>query len=176
MQLTKTPLAGAYLVEPAPIEDSRGFFAYGFRADVFAQHGLIPTIAQVNLSYTRDRGTLRGLHFQAPPHEEAKTVRCVRGRVYDVIVDLRPDSPTRCRWYATELTADNRHALYVPPGFAHGFQTLTDDTEVLYLVSAYYTPSHSRGVRWDDPAFGIQWPLPPVKMHERDRTYADFRP
>jgi dTDP-4-dehydrorhamnose 3,5-epimerase len=175
MQLTETSLAGAYVIEPALIEDDRGFFAYGFRADEFARRGLNPAIAQINLSYTRHRGTLRGMHFQVAPHEEAKTVRCVRGAAYDVIVDLRPGSATRCRWFATELTADNRRALYVPPGFAHGFQTLTDDAEVLYLVSEYYTPSHSRGVRWNDPAFGIEWPLEPVRMHERDRMYQDFR-
>lgn len=174
MHLIETPLAGAFVIEPAPVEDDRGFFAYGFRADEFARRGLIPTISQVNLSYSRSRGTLRGLHFQVAPHEEAKTIRCVRGVAYDVIVDLRPGSATRCRWFATELTADNRRALYVPPGFAHGFQTLTDDVEVLYLVSEYYTPSHYRGVRWDDPAFGIEWPLAPVKMHARDRSYPDF--
>jgi dTDP-4-dehydrorhamnose 3,5-epimerase len=174
MHLTETLLAGAYVIEPTFIEDDRGSFAYGFRADTFEQSGLIPAIAQVNLSLTRLRGTIRGMHFQVAPHEEAKTVRCVRGAVYDVIVDLRPASPTRCRWFATELTADNRRAIYVPPGFAHGFQSLTDDTEVLYLVSTYYTPSHYRGVRWNDSAFGVEWPLPPVKMHERDRTYPDF--
>jgi dTDP-4-dehydrorhamnose 3,5-epimerase len=176
MHLTETPLAGAYVIEPALIEDDRGFFAYGFHADEFASRGLIPTIAQINLSYTRHRGTLRGMHFQAAPHEEAKTVRCVRGAAYDVIVDLRPGSATRCRWFATELTADNRRALYVPPGFAHGFQTLTDDVELIYLVSAFYAPSHARGVRWDDPAFGIAWPLEPARMHARDRTYPDYRP
>ena len=174
MHLTETPLAGAYVIEPALIEDDRGFFACGFRADEFASQGLIPAIAQINLSYTRHRGTLRGMHFQLAPHEEAKTIRCVRGAAYDVIVDLRPGSATRCQWFATELTADNRRALYVPPGFAHGFQTLTNDVEVLYLVSEYYTPSHYRGVRWNDAAFGIAWPLEPVHMHERDRTYPDF--
>lgn len=176
MHLTATPLAGAFVIDPAPIEDDRGFFAYAFRADEFARRGLIPAISQVNISYSRHRGTLRGMHFQMAPHEEAKTIRCVRGAAYDVIVDLRPSSPTRCRWFATELTADNRRSLYVPPGFAHGFQTLSDDVEVLYLVSAYYRPSHSRGVRWNDPAFGIEWPLDPVKMHERDAGYPDFRP
>ena len=175
MQFIETPLAGAYVIEPVPVEDDRGLFVYGFRADEFAARGLIPAIAQVNVSFTRRRGTLRGMHFQISPHEEAKTVRCVRGAAYDVIVDLRAASPTQCRWFATELTEDNRRALYVPPGFAHGFQTLTDDAEVVYLVSAYYTPSHARGVRWDDPAFGIGWPLAPVHMHERDRTYPDFQ-
>jgi dTDP-4-dehydrorhamnose 3,5-epimerase len=176
MHLTETPLAGAYLIDPAPIADDRGFFAYAFRADEFAGRGLVGTISQINLSHTRERGTLRGLHFQVAPHEEAKTVRCIRGAAYDVIVDLRPESPTRCRWFAVELSADNHRAIYVPPGFAHGFQTLTDDVEVLYLVSAYFTPSHYRGVRWNDPAFRIEWPLPPVRMHERDRSYPDFRP
>ncbi len=174
MRLTETPLAGAFVIEPDPIEDDRGFFAYGFRADAFAERGLVPTISQLNISYSRHRGTLRGMHFQVAPHEEAKTVRCVRGMAYDVIVDLRPGSVTRGRWFAAELTADNRQALYVPPGFAHGFQTLTDDVELIYLVSAFYAPSHARGVRWDDPAFGIRWPLTPVRMHERDRSYADF--
>jgi dTDP-4-dehydrorhamnose 3,5-epimerase len=175
MRFTETPLAGAYLIDSTPVEDDRGFFAYGFRADEFTARGLIPAIAQVNVSFTRQRGTLRGLHFQIPPHEEAKTIRCVRGAAYDVIVDLRSDSTTRGRWFATELTAENRRAVYVPPGFAHGFQTLTDDVEVLYFVSAYYTPSHYRGVRWDDPALAITWPLAPTRMHERDRTYPDFR-
>ncbi len=174
MHLAHTPLGGAYLLDLAPIEDERGFFANAFRADEFAAHGLISTIAQVNLSYTRERGTLRGLHFQAAPHAEAKTVRCVRGAAYDVIVDLRAGSPTRTRWFAVELTAGNRRAVYVPPGFAHGFQALTDDVELIYLVSAFYAPTHARGVRWDDPAFGIDWPLTPVRMHERDRTYPDF--
>ncbi len=175
MQFIETPLAGAYVIEPSVIEDDRGLFAYGFRADEFARRGLIPTIAQINISHTRERGTLRGMHFQMPPHEEAKTIRCVRGAAYDVIIDLRAGSPTRARWFATELTATNRRALYVPPGFAHGFQTLTDDVEVQYLVSAYYMPSHAAGVRWDDPVFGITWPLAPTRIHERDRTYADFR-
>jgi dTDP-4-dehydrorhamnose 3,5-epimerase len=136
------------------------------------QNDLQPTIAQSNVSWNRKRGTLRGLHFQAAPHEETKVVRCTRGSVWDVAVDLREGSATRFRWYAVELSADNRRALYVPGGFAHGFQTLSDDTEVLYQMSEFYHPDLARGVRWDDPKLDIEWPLPDPIVSDRDRSYA----
>ncbi len=172
MKFLPTPLAGAYLIEPERLEDERGFFARSFCQDEFRKHGLKPAVAQCNLSWNRKRGTLRGLHYQAAPHEEAKVVRCTRGAVWDVIVDLREGSPTRLRWHALELNADNRLALYVPEGFAHGFQTLADDSEVLYQMSESYRPDLARGLRWDDPRLKIKWPLPDPILSERDRSYA----
>ncbi len=175
MVLTPTPLPGAFVLELAPIVDDRGFFGVGFSREVFASRGLNAHIEQVNLSYSATRGTLRGVHYQAAPYAEAKVVRCVRGAAFDVMVDLRPDSPTYCRWFGVELLADNRRAVYVPEGIAHGFQTLVDHTEVLYTVSAPYTASHYRGVRWDDPAFGIVWPDEANRtMHQRDAAYPYF--
>jgi dTDP-4-dehydrorhamnose 3,5-epimerase len=168
---TPTPLAGAYLVELDRREDERGFFARSFCQREFAEHGLNPRIAQCNVSFNAKRGTLRGMHYQAPPHEEAKVVRCTQGAVWDVIVDLRRDSPTFKRWHGVELTADNRRALYIAEGLAHGFQTFTDDAELLYLMSEFYYPDAARGVRWDDPAFGIEWPLPNPRISERDRNF-----
>ncbi len=172
MKFLPTPLAGAYVIELERLEDERGFFARSFCQEEFRKHGLRPAIAQCNVSWNRKRGTLRGLHFQAAPHEEAKVVRCTRGAVWDVIVDLREGSPTRLRWHAQELSAENRLAFYVPEGFAHGFQTLTDDTEVLYQMSEYYHPALARGLRWDDPKIRIRWPLPEPMLSERDRSYA----
>jgi len=177
MVLTPTPLPGVLVLELAPLVDERGFFAVAFSRHAFMANGLNPQVDQVNVSHNETRGTLRGMHYQLPPYAEAKTVRCIRGTAFDVVVDLRPDSPTYCQWYGVELTAENRRALYIPEGVAHGFQTLTDHTEVLYTVSAPYTPSHARGVRWDDPAFGIEWPSVPHRtLHDRDRTYPDFVP
>ena len=163
-------LSGAFLVDLERIEDDRGFFARAFCADEMAARGLATTFVQSNISYNRRRGTLRGLHYQAPPHEEAKLVRCIRGAIFDVIVDLRAGSPTLHRSHAVELSAANRRALYVPPGFAHGFQSLTDDAEVLYLMSAAYQPEAARGVRYDDPALAIAWPLPPTAISDKDRA------
>ncbi len=175
MLLTPTPLPGVLVIELAPLADERGFLAVGFSRTFFSQHGLNPHVEQVNVSYNHARGTLRGLHYQRTPYEEAKTVRCVRGAAFDAVVDLRPNSPSYCQWFGIELSANNRRALYVPEGVAHGFQTLTDDTEVLYTVSAPYTPSHSAGVRWDDPLFGIDWPEASHRtMHPRDRGYPAF--
>ena len=174
MIFTETTLAGAFVVELERREDDRGFFARAWCAREFAAHGLETQMAQCNLSYNKRRGTLRGLHYQAPPHEEAKLVRCIRGGVYAVAVDLRAASPTFARHVALELTADNRLALHVPGGCAFGFQTLVDDTEVFYQMSEYYSPEHGRGVRWDDPAFGIRWPVAEPIMLERDRSYPDF--
>jgi dTDP-4-dehydrorhamnose 3,5-epimerase len=172
LRFTPTPLAGAYVVELERLEDERGFFARSFCQDEFRRHGLKHAIAQCNVSWNRRRGTLRGLHFQAAPHEEAKVVRCTRGAVWDVIVDLREGSPTRLRWHAQELNADNRLAFYVPEGFAHGFQTLADDSEVLYQMSESYHPGLARGLLWDDPKLGIRWPLPDPILSPRDRSYA----
>jgi dTDP-4-dehydrorhamnose 3,5-epimerase len=167
-----TPLAGAYILELERLEDARGFFARSFCQEEFRKHGLRTTIAQCNVSWNRKRGTLRGLHFQAAPHEEAKVVRCTSGAIWDVIVDLRESSATRLRWHAVELSVENRRALYVPEGCAHGFQTLADDSEVLYQMSEFYHPDLARGVRWDDPRLGIKWPLLDPILSERDRSYA----
>lgn len=174
MRLMPTELKDAYIIEPELYEDNRGFFACVWSQNEFAEHGLVSRVVQMNLSYNRVAGTLRGMHFQYAPYAETKLVRCIRGAIYDVIIDLRPDSPTYKRWIAVKLTAANRLALYVPEGFAHGFQTLEDDTEVFYQVSQYYTPSAAGGVRYDDPAFGIVWPLPVTEMSERDKHWQPF--
>jgi dTDP-4-dehydrorhamnose 3,5-epimerase len=176
MIFTPTPLPGAYLVDPEPVDDARGFFARTWCAREFAAHGLDTHIAQCSISLTRHRGTLRGLHYQASPHEEVKVVRCTRGAIYDVIVDLRGDSPTLLRHFAVDLTAENRRMLYVPRRFAHGFQTLAEDTEVTYQMSEFYAPGSGRGLRWNDPTLGIHWPIPDPTMLERDRSYPDLRP
>jgi dTDP-4-dehydrorhamnose 3,5-epimerase len=176
VRFSATPLGGAYVVDLEPIEDERGSFARSWCPEEFGRHGLDTRVAACNVSVNRARGTLRGMHYQAAPHGEAKLVRCTAGAIHDVIVDLRPASPTYCRWFAVELTARNRSALYVPEGFAHGFQTLEPETEVLYMMSAAHVPEAARGVRWDDPAFGIEWPPGPRVMSERDRTYPDFVP
>jgi dTDP-4-dehydrorhamnose 3,5-epimerase len=155
-----TPLAlhGAFLIEPERHEDERGFFARTFYTEEFAAHGIKVPVVQCNVSYNRRRGTLRGLHYQRPPNEEAKLIRCTRGAIFDVIVDLRPDSPTFKRWAAFELSADNGKMIWAPDGFAHGFQTLVDDAEVFYQMSAAYAPRDAAGVRWDDPDLAIEWP------------------
>ncbi|MDQ3823218.1 MAG: dTDP-4-dehydrorhamnose 3,5-epimerase [Actinomycetota bacterium] len=172
-----TTLDGAYLVDLEPREDERGFFARAWAEEEFAAQGLSTEVVQANIAFNRRKGTLRGMHFQRAPHAEVKLVRCTRGALYDVIVDLRPSSPTHARWIGVELTADNRRMLYVPEGFAHGYQTLVDDTEAYYQVSAAYAPGAEGGVRWDDPAFGIEWPDPdPPVMSEKDRTWPDYRP
>ncbi len=174
MKFTETPLGGAYLVEPEPHRDERGFFARTWCRSEFESQGLNPNLAQCSVSFNSRRGTLRGLHYQAAPHEEAKLVRCVRGSIYDLIVDVRPGSPTFKRWFAAELSAANMRMLYVPEGFAHGFQTLEDDTEVFYQISEFYRPEASRGIRWDDPAFDFRWPAAERTMSERDRLFPDF--
>ena len=177
MVLTPTPLAGVLVIELAPMVDDRGFLAVSFSRQLFSEHGLNPHVEQVNLSYNAAHGTLRGMHYQRAPFEEAKTVRCVRGAAFDVAVDLRPGSRTYLKWFGVELSAENRRALYVPEGVAHGFQTLTQHTEVVYTVSAPYTPSHAAGVRWDDPVFSIDWPDAAHRtIHPRDRAYPDFVP
>jgi dTDP-4-dehydrorhamnose 3,5-epimerase len=175
MHFIETGLPGAYVVELSPIEDERGFFARTFDAKLFEEHGMNPVVAQANLSYNRRKGTLRGMHMQVEPAPESKFVRCLRGGIHDVIVDMRPDSPAYTRHFGVELTADNRRALFVPENFAHGFQTLEDETDVFYEVSQFYTPGTERGYRHDDPAFGIEWPLPVSTISEKDAGWAAFQ-
>jgi dTDP-4-dehydrorhamnose 3,5-epimerase len=171
MKFEATPLSGAFVVSLQRIEDERGSFARSYCAREFAAQGLEPLAAQCNLSSNVRRGTLRGMHYQAEPHQEAKLVRCTRGALWDVIVDLRPGSPTYRRWHGVELSAANALALYVPRGFAHGFQTLLDDTEVFYQMSEFHHAELARGLRWDDPAIGIRWPLPQPLLSPRDRAF-----
>ncbi len=176
MIFRETPIAGAVLIELEPQLDERGSFARTFSVDEFAAHGLETRVVQCNASTNPRAGTLRGMHFQLPPFAEAKLLRCARGSFYDVVVDLRPDSATYCEWYGVELSASNLRMLYVPVGLAHGFQTLEDDTHVLYQMSEDYSAEHARGVRWDDPAFGIAWPHAETRIiSERDAGFADFR-
>jgi dTDP-4-dehydrorhamnose 3,5-epimerase len=171
---TETGLPGAYVVGVKRIEDDRGFFARGWCRREFEEAGLNPNLVQVNLARSHRKGTLRGLHYQVAPHAEAKLARCTKGAIYDVLVDLRPDSPTFKRWFGIELTDDNHQMLYVPEGFAHGYQTLTDGAEMLYQTSQFYAAPSARGVRYDDPAFGIAWPLPVSVISDADRGWADF--
>jgi len=171
-----TPVAGAVVLDLERREDERGFFARSFCAREFAAHGLETRLVQCNLSWNRSRGIVRGLHWQDAPHAEAKLVRCIRGAIWDVVVDVRPGSPSYCRHFGLALDAENRRALYVPPGCAHGFQVLEDDTELLYQMSEYYAPEHQRGARWDDPTFAIAWPLADVIVNPRDAAFPDFRP
>jgi len=166
-----TALPGAFIVRMERFEDERGSFARSWCREEFLARGLNAELAQCNVSYNRLRGTLRGMHFQVAPYAEAKLVRCTRGAIYDVIVDLRPESPTFTRWVATELTQDDDRMLYIPEGFAHGFQTLRDDTEVFYQMSAPYAPDCARGVRWDDPRFSIEWPIGTMIISDKDRSY-----
>lgn len=174
MQFRPTPLSGAFVIELEPAVDVRGFFARTWCAREFAAHGIEMQVSQCNVSVNRARHTLRGMHYQAGTHAEAKVVSCTRGAVYDVILDLRPASPTFKRHFALELNDDNRRMLYIPPGLAHGFETLVDHTELHYVMSTFYEPSAARGVRWNDPAFAIPWPAPPQLMSDRDRGYPDF--
>ena len=171
MRFIETKLAGAYLIEPEPHEDARGFFARTFCAREFAAHGLATEFVQCSISMNRKRGTLRGLHYQLSPAEEVKLVRCTAGAVHDVIVDLRPASPTYRQHVGVELTAPNRRALYVPEMFAHGFQTLEDDSEVFYQISEFYAPEKSVGIRFDDPRLDIPWPLPITAISDKDRSW-----
>jgi dTDP-4-dehydrorhamnose 3,5-epimerase len=171
MRFLATKLRGVFVIEPDRIEDERGFFARTFCREEFAARGLCAEFVQCSIAFNRREGTLRGMHWQAAPHEEAKLVRCTRGAIYDVALDLRPGSPTLRQWVAAELSAENRKALYIPPGVAHGLQTLVDDTEVFYQISEFYHPELQRGARWDDPAFGIRWPLPLSVISDRDSAY-----
>jgi dTDP-4-dehydrorhamnose 3,5-epimerase len=165
-------LEGAFVISLDPIADNRGFFARQWDAREFSEHGLDPTVVQCNVSFNLKRGTVRGMHFQRPPHEEVKLVRCTRGSVFDVVVDLRSGSPTRLRWEGVELSADNRLMLYVPRGFAHGYQTLEDESEVSYQVSEFYHPESEGALLWNDPAVGIAWPLTEVTVSEKDSRAA----
>jgi len=169
-----TILAGAYVIEQERHEDERGFFARTWCAEEFERHGLDPRLAQCSVSFNRRRGTLRGLHYQAPPSAEAKLVRCTRGALFDVAVDLRPDSPSFRKWVGVELAEGSGRAFYVPRGFAHGFLTLVDATEVDYQISTPYNPEAARGVRWDDPFHGVTWPAPVEVIAARDRGYPDL--
>ena len=172
MIFTETKLPGAFLIEPERIEDERGFFARAFCAREFEERGLMPRFVQCNISFNKHKGTLRGMHYQAEPHQEAKLIRCTAGAIYDVALDLRTDSATFRQWVAVDLTAQNRKMLYIPEGFAHGFQALEDDTDVFYQMSEDYHTESARGVRWDDPAFGVVWP--PIEkriISSRDDAY-----
>jgi dTDP-4-dehydrorhamnose 3,5-epimerase len=175
LKFVPLPLAGAFVIEIDPIEDERGFFARTFCIDEFREQGLEPCIAQCSISFNKRKGTLRGLHYQAPPHQEAKIVRCIRGAIHDVIVDLRLDSATYRRWAAVDLTAENRRAVYVPKHFAHGFQTLADASDVHYEISERFVPEAGRGLRWNDPAFAIEWPIGDPIVSPRDAGYPDYR-
>lgn len=170
----QTKLAGVYEIELERKHDQRGFFARSWCQDEFAAHGLDPALVQCNVSFNAHRGTLRGMHFQAAPHAENKLIRCTKGSIYDVVVDLRPGSPTFRQWIGAVLSADNRDMLYVPEGCGHGFLTLSNDSEVFYQMSAFYNAEAARGFRWNDPAFGIAWPGEVKVVSERDQTYPDF--
>ena len=174
MIFTETALPGAYVIDLEPQVDERGFFARAWCAREFAARGLESRLVQSSISVTTRRGTLRGMHYQAPPHAEVKLVRCTRGAVFDVIIDLRPYSATYLRPFGVELTAENRLALYIPKGFAHGFQTVVDDTEVFYHMSEVYVAAAGRGLRWNDPTFAVPWPIVPPILIARDATYPDF--
>ena len=174
MIFTKSILNDAFIIDIEKKEDDRGFFARSWCRREFEAHGLNPNVAQCNISFNPKKGTLRGMHFQVKPYEEAKLVRCTRGSLFDVIVDLRPDSPTYKKHLSVVLTSENRRMLYVPGGFAHGLLTLEDDTEVFYQISEFYVPESQGGFRWDDPAFAIAWPSKVRLISERDRSYPDF--
>ena len=175
MRFSELPLKGAYVIEVQPHEDSRGLFARTFCAQEFRDHGLVETFVQCNTSWNAREGTVRGMHYQLPPSWEVKLVRCTAGALWDVIVDLRPDSPSYLQHHAVELSARNRQALYVPEMFAHGYQTLEDGTEIFYQMSQFYAPELSTGLRYDDPKLGIKWPLPVSIVSEKDRTHALLR-
>jgi dTDP-4-dehydrorhamnose 3,5-epimerase len=174
VKFTETPIPSAFLIDIEPVEDERGFFARTYDAGELRRRGLESHIEQCSVSYNRRKGTLRGLHYQRSPYGEVKLVRCTRGAVYDVVIDLRPSSPSFRQWLAAELTAQNHRMLYVPEGVAHGFQTLQDDSEVSYQISAPYQQQAAAGVRWNDPAFAIRWPLDVSVISERDRTFPNF--
>lgn len=175
MIFTPTKFAGAFIIDLEKIADERGFFARAWCNNEFKNQGLKENFVQCNISYNKSKGTIRGLHYQLKPYDEAKLVRCLSGAIYDVIVDLRPSSSTHKQWLGVELNESNRRALYVPEGFAHGFQTLTDNAEVFYQVSQFYTPQYERGIRWDDPLFRINWPLTLTQISSKDCNYPDFK-
>lgn len=175
MKFTQTKLDGAYIIELEKIEDDRGFFARAWCKDEFKAHGLSENVAQSNIAFNRHKGILRGMHRQTHPFEEVKVVRCIRGSIYDVIVDLRKESETYKQWTGVRLTSENRIALYVPEGFGHGYLTLEENSEVFYQVSQFYSPEHENGVRWNDPAFGIEWPdAGGYLISDKDQAWPDF--
>jgi dTDP-4-dehydrorhamnose 3,5-epimerase len=174
MIFRQTPLNGAYTIELEPRGDSRGFFARQFCQKEFAEHNLVTQFVQVNNSLSESRGTLRGLHYQLAPHSETKVIRCIRGAIWDCILDLRPSSESFGRWFGSELSADNRRMMYVPKGFAHGFISLTDDAELFYFVDEFYDQSSERGILWNDAKFAIDWPIQPTVISERDRSHPRF--
>jgi dTDP-4-dehydrorhamnose 3,5-epimerase len=174
MIFTETKLNGAFVIDLEPVKDQRGFFGRAWCRREFEEHGLVPNFVQANISYNRKKGTLRGMHYQTEPFSEDKLVRCIKGAIFDVIIDLRPDCSTYREWFGVELTAKNHKALYVPKEFAHGFLTTEDETEVFYIVSQFYTPTSERGVRWDDPLFKISWPIPVSVVSEKDAAWPDY--
>jgi dTDP-4-dehydrorhamnose 3,5-epimerase len=176
MKFISIPLEKACVIELEAMIDDRGFFARSWCAREFRLHGLNPNVVQCSVSFNTRKGTLRGMHYQKEPYPEAKLVRCCSGAIHDVVIDLRPTSPSYCKWFAVELTATNRKMLYVPEGLAHGFQTLADNTEVFYQISESYRPECAQGVRWDDPEFGIAWPIRDPIISQRDRTFPDYKP
>lgn len=176
MIFSSTAISGVCVIEPERHEDERGFFARTWCQREFEERGLNSNLAQCSMSFTKVTGTLRGMHYQLAPHAETKLVRCTRGSIYDVALDLRPSSDTFCRWFSIELTQSNHTMLYIPAGVAHGFQTLSDDTEVFYQISEFYRSESSHGVRWNDPAFRIRWAIPHPLLSPRDASYPDFKP
>jgi len=174
MTFQETPLAGAYVIDLTPHADARGFFARGHCVREFAENGIETRIVQCNVSFNIHRGTLRGMHYQLSPKAEPKLVRCTRGAIFDVIVDLRADSPTHRKWFGLEMSADNHRQLFIPIGLAHGFVTLADDSEVFYQMGEFFSPEHARGVRWNDPAFNIVWPVEPTMISNKDQGYPDY--
>ncbi len=176
MKFKPTPLKGAYLIDLKKIEDERGFFGRVFSSSEFEEQALEPAIVQINNSFSAEKGTLRGLHYQLPPREETKLIRCIKGSLYDLILDIRKDSPTFGQSFGATLTAENRTMMYVPKGFAHGFITLEPNTEMLYFVSETYSPEYERGIRWNDPKFSVSWPIEPTVLSERDCQHPDFDP
>lgn len=176
MNFTETNLKGAYIIDIRRIEDERGFFARGFCQNEFKTFNLNPNMVQLNIAFNHRRGTLRGMHFQKAPWEEAKLIRCTKGAIYDVIIDLRQDSPTHGEWIGAELTEENRRMLYAPEGFAHGYQTLEDNTEIYYQTSQFYAPESATGVRFDDPVFTVRWPLSVEVISNQDRNWPSYSP
>jgi dTDP-4-dehydrorhamnose 3,5-epimerase len=175
--IEETKLKGAFTVEMEPIRDNRGFFARAWCQREFEACGMITHFVQANVTFSPSRGTIRGLHYQVAPHQEIKLVRCTRGATWDVIIDLRPESAAYLQWLAIELTSDNHRMIYIPAGFAHGYQILMDDTEVFYQVGQFYAPGYERGIRWDDPAFGIEWPLTEnLILSEKDKSWPNYSP
>ena len=176
MIFTETPLQGAYIIDLDKKGDDRGFFARFYCSNEYKELNLDSSIQQINNSLSKDKGTLRGIHYQLPPKAETKIVRCISGSLYDVIVDLRPESPTFLQWFGAELTAENRRMMYVPKQFGHAFLTLKDNTEALYLVTEFYAPTLERGIKWNDPAINIKWPIVPVIISDKDNNHPDFNP